>query len=216
MKMRLVIPGIILAALLIGSQAMAVTIDVFYTGLPSGTVTQQDKDFSAFTELAGNFSTFGKTEIKTVTFSGFDVHTVSFSGAFQQNGVYDLTYVIAINGTAAPSVYITSVGIGFDQSFNTGVKGTFQKQVWEYDLGVVGALLLDQTVINNAGNFGIGNHKALFIRDTIRVNDSSVNSASNSFIQTGVPEIPEPATLSLLGIGIAGLGFIARRRSNRG
>jgi hypothetical protein len=219
MRRRLVIPGIILAALLVCSQAMAITIDALYTGLPTGTITQQDKVFSDFKDLNGQFTALGAlvgTEIKTVTFSGFDVHTVSFTGAYQQNGVYDLSYVIAINPSADPTIVISSVGLGFDQSYNTGVIGTFQKQIWAYDLGIVGALLLDKTVTSNAGNFAIGNQKTLLVRDTIRVNDSSVNSASNSFIQTGVPEVPEPATLSLLGIGIVGLGFIARRRGNRG
>jgi hypothetical protein len=107
-------------------------------------------------------------------------------------------------------------------NFDTNVQGApgFVATKNLYDIGV-GTPFLTLTSTNGShdppagGETPFSNRTAIRVLDTLGPNPNGVYlSTSNSYETTGtLLETPEPATLLLLGLGLVGLGFGARRKS---
>lgn len=215
---KLLMMTAIFAASTLSVQAVTVDCtDTWAVARSAGyTCVSADKIFASFTNGVvgppGVLAGIPDDWILTIGETVLDEHYVTLTGpspilATAVTQIFGISYAVAVDPNANKS--ITSVSIAATMNPGQGAPQTRNLTKWLYDTN--GLPLGSGSTDGSAVLINIAPSKVLLVEEVFTLRNSTLSAFTDTYFQTG-GQVPEPATYAMMGLGLAGLGLLARRK----
>ena len=178
--------------------------------ITSGGCQQSDKQYTSFTNVGLPFTGLPSDWKVSFTENPADFHNVTMAPGTKLTGLGDwsVAYAIAVDTVLFPTKFISQVQV--DSTLSGSVTATLTKSVYT---AKGGTLIGTVTSVDSVPGLLTIHQQSIYVIENIHLAAATgLASFTDSYVQSTPGVVPEPATYAMMGLGLAALGLISRRK----